>query len=105
MSGFCPTGADNKTRDKGVTMAPRLNYNPMRLLAVAALLMACTTITVRADDNLQTWENFDFGKNAIKSEQIRNFTLEDLKLLRGIVFGRHGRVFKDAEIRTYLEAR
>ena len=30
--------------------------------------------------------------------------LEDLKLMRGIVFGRHGRIFKDAEIRTYLEA-
>ena len=30
--------------------------------------------------------------------------LEDLKLLRGIVFGRHGRVFKDAEISTFLEA-
>ena len=30
--------------------------------------------------------------------------IEDLKLMRGIVFGRHGRVFKDAEIKTYLEA-
>ena len=30
--------------------------------------------------------------------------LDDLKLLRGIVFGRHGRVFKDVEIRIYLEA-
>jgi hypothetical protein len=30
--------------------------------------------------------------------------LEDLKVLRGIVFGRHGRIFKDAEIKVYLEA-
>ena len=28
---------------------------------------------------------------------------EDLKLLRGIIFGRHGRVFKDNDIKVYLE--
>jgi hypothetical protein len=28
-----------------------------------------------------------------------------LKLLRGIVFGRHGRIFKDAEIKYFLESR
>jgi hypothetical protein len=27
----------------------------------------------------------------------------DLKLLRGIIFGRHGRVFKDSEIKSYLD--
>jgi len=29
--------------------------------------------------------------------------MEDLKLLRGIIFGRHGRVFKDNDIKVYLE--
>src|SRR5450432_1709542 len=29
--------------------------------------------------------------------------LDNLKILRGLVFGRHGRIFKDGDIRGYLE--
>jgi len=52
---------------------------------------------------MKVWENFDFAHTALKPLQIQSLPLEDLKLLRGIVFGRHGRVFKDAEIKSYLE--
>src|SRR5205814_7949239 len=31
--------------------------------------------------------------------------IDDLKLMRGVVFGRHGRVFKDPDIRRFLETR
>ncbi|HEX5874481.1 MAG TPA: YARHG domain-containing protein [Pyrinomonadaceae bacterium] len=48
-------------------------------------------------------KQIDFSKTSLKQAQIRNLTLEDLKLLRGIVFGRHGRVFKDLDIKSYLE--
>jgi hypothetical protein len=53
---------------------------------------------------MQRWQSFDFGKTALKQVDVSRMPLDELKLLRGIVFGRHGRVFKDAEIRTYLEA-
>ena len=53
---------------------------------------------------MQRWQNFDFAKTNLKSADIAKVPLEDLKLMRGIVFGRHGRVFKDAEITTYLTA-
>jgi hypothetical protein len=67
-------------------------------------LIATVTFTVRAQDSLDSWKDFDFAKTVIKPSQIQPLALEDLKLLRGMVFGRHGRVFKDAEIKTYLEA-
>jgi hypothetical protein len=54
---------------------------------------------------LRDWENFDFAKQAIQPAQIKRLSLEDLKLLRGLVFGRHGRIFKDPEIRNYLRER
>jgi hypothetical protein len=62
------------------------------------------TFTVNAQDSMQRWQNFDFATSLLKPADIAKVPLEDLKLMRGVVFGKHGRVFKDAEIRTYLEA-
>jgi hypothetical protein len=60
-------------------------------------------LNVVAQDALDKWKDFDFSTTAITSSQMQPLELTDLKLLRGIVFGRHGRVFKDAEIKAYLE--
>lgn len=73
-------------------------------LLFAPLILAGALSVVHAQDSMQRWQNFDFAKKSLKSADIANVPLEDLKLMRGIVFGRHGRVFKDAEIRIYLEA-
>ncbi len=73
------------------------------LLPILALL-TITSFSAKAQDTLKPWENFDFSKNAIKTSQIQSLELWDLKLLRGVVFGRHGRVFKDSDIKTYLDA-
>jgi hypothetical protein len=72
-------------------------------LLFAALLIA-GSFSVQAQDSMQHWQNFDFSKSALKAADLGPVPLEDLKLMRGIVFGRHGRVFKDAEIATYLTA-
>ena len=68
------------------------------------ILIAAATLKVSAQDTLDSWKDFDFRKNSIKASQVQALELEDLKMLRGIVFGRHGRVFKDSEIKTFLEA-
>ena len=73
------------------------------LITLVLFLLAAVSISVRAQDNLQPWENFDFGKESIKPAQVAALSLDDLKFLRGIVFGKHGRIFKDAEIKDYLE--
>ena len=69
------------------------------LLALIGLL----SVKASAQDTMDALKDLDFSKNALKQTQVQRLTLEDLKLLRGIVFGRHGRVFKDGEIKSYLE--
>jgi hypothetical protein len=75
----------------------------LSLFLFAAFLIA-GSLSAQAQDSLQRWQNFDFSKTALKPADLVPVPLEDLKLMRGIVFGRHGRVFKDAEIATYLTA-
>jgi hypothetical protein len=78
-----------------------------RLLSVAALVITCI-LTAPAQDiseAVKRWEDFDFAKNKITASQIATLPLEDLQLLRGIVFGKHGRIFKDLAIKAYLKER
>jgi hypothetical protein len=78
-----------------------------RLMSVAALVIACTGAVLAQDvsEAVRRWEDFDFAKDKIVASQIANLPLEDLQLLRGIVFGKHGRVFKDPAIKNYLKDR
>jgi YARHG domain-containing protein len=79
----------------------RLSFPLLSLILLAA-------ISVSAQDEypaLKNWENFDFAGRSISTADIGALSLEDLKLVRGIVFGKHGRVFKDVEIRRFLESR
>ena len=74
--------------------------------AIVVCLLCLTQLSVFAagdQEALKEWEKFDFSKQHIELSQIENLSLEDLKFLRGIIFGRHGRVFKDADIREYLK--
>jgi hypothetical protein len=82
-------------------MLPKTRLLPKVFLILAALMCAC--LTARAQDDVKPWQQFDFAHNAIKPSEIESLPLDDLKLLRGIVFGRHGRIFKDPDIKTYLE--
>lgn len=75
-------------------------------LALSLLLVACAHARAAQDsEKLKRWEGFDFSKNAVERAQLKDLDLEEMKLLRGIVFGRRGRVFKDPEIRNYLAER
>ena len=78
---------------------PRVRFS---FLFTAVLIV--NSLSVHAQDSMQRWQSFDFATTALKPADIAKLPLEDLKLMRGIVFGRHGRVFKDAEIKSYLEA-
>lgn len=66
-------------------------------------LVLVLSLTANAQDIMAKWKDFDFRNNAIKQAQVQDLELYELKFLRGLVFGRHGRVFKDAEIKTFLE--
>jgi hypothetical protein len=79
---------------------PQLRLFPFLLAA----FFITGSFSAQAQDSMQRWQSFDFSKTALKPADLTPVPLEDLKLMRGIVFGRHGRVFKDAEIATYLTA-
>jgi hypothetical protein len=83
-----------------------MKYFPQLLFLVclSAAFLISGSIPAQAQDSMQRWQNFDFSTTALKSADLVSVPLQDLKLIRGIVFGRHGRVFKDAEIATYLTA-
>lgn len=70
------------------------------------VLIGIFSLTVQAQDTQGTMDGLkalDFSKTSLKQGQVQNLYPEDLKLLRGIIFGRHGRVFKDNDIKVYLE--
>ena len=76
--------------------------NPRHFLLVLGLVFL-TSVSVFAQDPLDPLKDLDFGKTSLKPVQIQKLEMYDLKLLRGIIFGRHGRVFKDSEIKSYLD--
>jgi len=72
------------------------------------LVLLCASFVARAQDDypsMKTWESYDFTGKKMATADVSSLEIDDLKLLRGIVFGKHGRVFKDPDIRRYLESR
>jgi hypothetical protein len=72
------------------------------------LVLFCASFVARAQDDypsMKTWESYDFAGKKMAPADVSSLEIDDLKLLRGIVFGKHGRVFKDPDIRRYLESR
>jgi len=67
-------------------------------------VLVISSFVAQAQDPIDAWKNFDFSQNTLKQADVQKLEMWDLKLLRGLVFGRHGRVFKDADIKQYLEA-
>jgi hypothetical protein len=85
--------------------------SPIRIIrTILPLLVIIFTASfaVHAQDEyaaVSKWESFDFAGKSITTADINPLAIEDLKLVRGIVFGKHGRVFKDFDINRYLTTR
>jgi hypothetical protein len=77
----------------------------------SGLMMALILVTlsgVRAappTDSVKEWERFDFRNKRITAEQLKDLNVTQLKYLRGIVFGKHGRVFQEETIQKWLKTR
>jgi len=74
-----------------------------RLFLLFALITLTSFNVFAQDTTMDGLKALDFSKTSLKQGQVQNLYPEDLKLLRGIIFGRHGRVFKDNDIKVYLE--
>jgi YARHG domain len=75
-----------------------------RFLLTALLILFSTTL-LSALENFQKWDDFDFAAQRVKPADIKDLELYELKLLRGMIFGRHGRIFKDVAIKKHLATR
>lgn len=51
------------------------------------------------------WEKIDYSKTLLTQDQVKSMDVETLSLVRGIIFGRHGRVFKEMDIQNFLSSR
>src|SRR5712692_10704659 len=77
-------------------------------LPLLLLILFSAFSVAKAQDEyaaVKTWETFDFASKSIGPADVGALSLDDLKLVRGIVFGKHGRVFKDPDIKRYLDSR
>ncbi len=54
-------------------------------------------------DMFKKLEALDLSKQALAREQVEVLDLYDLMRLRGVVFGRHGRIFVDRDIQSFLK--
>jgi hypothetical protein len=85
------------------------HFGLLNFLLLISIVLGCSMFSVASaqevSDAVKRWEDFDFRRHEITAAQVSALSLDDLKFVRGIVFGKHGRVFKDVEIRTFLESR
>jgi hypothetical protein len=80
----------------------------IRTVLPLLLIIFTASFAAHAQDEyaaVNKWESFDFAGKSITAADVNPLALEDLKLVRGIVFGKHGRVFKDFQINQYLTSR
>jgi hypothetical protein len=80
----------------------------LRTALPLVLVLFTAGVVIRAQGeyaSMKRWETFDFAGKSVSSADIDALQTDDLKLVRGIVFGKHGRVFKDPDIRRFLESR
>lgn len=81
----------------------RLPDKLRRTAAAVALVLLAAAVCPAQDDAFKKLEAIDYAKQKVTREQLKETDLWSLKLLRGVVFGRHGRIFKDRDIQGYLK--
>jgi hypothetical protein len=73
------------------------------LVALALVVASVPAYAARAQENsFEKLHALDFSKQRLARERLKDLTLWDLQMLRGTIFGRHGRVFRDRDIQSYL---
>lgn len=80
----------------------RRTASVLTLVLLAAGLAAAQSGDSSSDMRMKL-EALDLSKQALAREQVEVLDLWDLRTLRGVVFGRHGRIFKDRDIQGYLK--
>jgi len=88
-------------REEGDSGVKKIMICILWLLPVLVL----TAKPVAAQTAWKPFERFDFRHRVLTLAQTGPMTLLDLKYMRGLVFGRHGRRFDEAAIQDFLKTR
>lgn len=73
-----------------------------RIIFIGWLCAFVLTANVFAQANLRKWAAFDYTKQILPKAELAKMELDDLGKMRGIVFGKRGRIFKEVSIQEYL---
>lgn len=72
--------------------------------AALVAVLACSAWAQDPDIDLaKKWHTFDYRTKLVQASELKKLTREQLELLRGVIFGRRGRIFKERYIQDYLE--
>jgi YARHG domain-containing protein len=74
-----------------------------RTLAALVLVLLSAGYAAAQENTFEKLAAIDYSKQKVSREQLKDFEVWDLSKLRGIIFGRHGRIFKDRDIQAYLK--
>jgi hypothetical protein len=74
-----------------------------RVAAALAIVFAAAALCAAQDDAFDKLAAIDYAKQAVARAQLQDRDVWELQRLRGVVFGRHGRIFKDRDIQQYLK--
>lgn len=83
-------------------MRKKLSAMVKASVLAASLIVLTSGFTAQDHIPISEWEKFDFAKELVRPESLPRVPLKVLKQMRGIVFGRHGRIFVEQEIQDYL---
>jgi hypothetical protein len=86
------------------------------ILTLLALAAACgksdqdrpaavTPAKTPSSTAMEKWEHIDYAATVVPASDLAPLPLGDLQRIRGIIFGRHGRVFADSTLQRWLVSR
>ena len=63
------------------------------------------TTTAAAPTSMDQWEQFDYSSHTVTPASLAPLPLVEVQRIRGIIFGRHGRIFQDSTLQSWLASR
>ena len=81
--------------------------SPVRVAdsAKSVAQQAALTPPAKVPTTIEEWEQFDYSTDAIPSAALAPMSLTEVQRLRGIIFGKHGRIFQDSTLQGWLATR
>lgn len=104
--GGSPAQAGASASAKADTTTPA---SPIAAVAQAGPIASAPAVTLSPATTVpgtpEEWEQFDYSAALIPPSALAPLSLDEVKRIRGVIFGKHGRVFEDTTIQHWLATR